>query len=138
MKQSIDIELSTIIDDGDSEEINQVTATGEMISNQGIDMIIYEENLVEEGKVKNTITIQPNKVSVKRHGIVKMNQIFREGEKSENMYQHPHGRIHMETYTHTIAYNPISKENPGKLSIDYQVSLNGQDPRQHKLTLFLK
>lgn len=138
MKQPVDLELSTVIKDGDSEETNRVTAVGEIISKQGIDMVTYDENLVEEGKVRNVVTIQANKVSVKRDGIVKMNQLFREGKKSENVYQHPHGRIHMETYTYAINYDPFSKESPGKLSIDYQVSLNGQEARMHKLTLILK
>lgn len=138
MNRPVNIELYTTITDEDMEETNKVTSSGELISNKGIDMVTYDEHLEEEGIVKNTITIQPNKVSVKRNGIVKMNQLFREGEKSENIYQHPHGRIHMETYTHLIDYDPVTNEKPGRLTMKYHVSLNGQDPRHHQLILRLK
>ena len=51
------------------------------------------------------------------------------------MYEHPHGTFHLKTLTKQLQYEPSSKLNSGKLAIDYTVSLNGQEEREHKLVL---
>lgn len=138
MEQPIEIELKTIIKDGDQKEMTTIIEYGKIHLKDHMHLVRYEEKTENKGTINNMISIQPDKVSIRRSGEVKMNQLFREGELTENVFHHPYGRIHMETYTTSIDYEPIEGDKPGRLTIDYTVKLNGQDLRKHLLTLTLK
>src|SRR5690625_7120319 len=103
-------------------------------------MNVNEEKLENEkqAKVKNIVTIQPDKVLIRRSGAVKMKQLFQVGKRSESVFHHPHGRMHMETFTKSIAYHPLDEQKQGKLTINYTVKLNGQEAREHFLEIILK
>lgn len=137
MEQQVMIELQTTIEEHGTEETITVKEQGRLYTKDHLHMIQYDEELENQVKVKNMITIQRNKVSIRRSGDVKMNQLFREGKRSENIYQHPHGRMHMDTFTKSINYQPFDQTTEGKLSIHYTVKLNGQPARTHWLTLTL-
>lgn len=140
MEHDIYMELQTTIKDGETKEKNTVKEKGKIYTKEHIDMIMYEEQAENENQkvVKNIITIQPEKVTIRRSGAVKMNQMFQEGKRSESVFQHPHGRIHMETFTQSFEYQSFNEEKTGKLAINYTVKLNGQEPRQHFLELIFK
>ncbi|WP_164667545.1 DUF1934 domain-containing protein [Virgibacillus doumboii] len=136
--KKVSVELQTIIDDGSQKEYNTVNETGELYQKNNIDVLTYEENVEEGNAIKNLITIYPDKVSIKRTGMVSMHQKFRVDRPTENVFQHPHGNIHMETFTNTIHYQELTGEHDGLLAIDYTVRLNGQDERKHQLQLSIK
>lgn len=136
-KKQVSIQLKTAIkDDGDIEN-NQMKVPGIWIKRGGLDVLRFKEELDEE-EVTTLITIQKGRVSIKRSGIVSMHQQFRLGERSENVYQHPHGNIHMETYTEQMMYQTLSETLPARLVIDYTVRLNGQQKRKHTLELLFE
>lgn len=137
MEQAVNIELKTTIKDNGTVEKTTVKENGTIHTKGNRHVVFFEEKTEEQKLIKNMIAIQSDKVSIRRSGLVKMNQLFRAGERSENIYEHPHGRIHMDTLTEMINYQPFDGEI-GKLTIDYTVKLNGQNSRQHQLTLTLK
>ncbi|MEC5424430.1 DUF1934 domain-containing protein [Virgibacillus sp. C22-A2] len=134
----IRIELSTTIDDNGQMEYNNMKHSGNFYKKNNLDVLTFEEEAEDKSIVKNLITIQPDKVSIKRSGNVTMNQQFRANHKTENVLQHPHGIIHMETFTDLINYQSVSKTKEGRLTISYTVKLNGQEARRHDMELVYK
>lgn len=133
-KKRVTIQLKTSIQDGQEREENQLEAIGFFFNKKGLDVLQFTEKLDDDAEVSTLITIHSEKISIKRSGAVSMHQQFRLGQKTENVYQHLHGHIHMETYTRQIAYYPPSK-GLARLAIDYTVKLNGQSARNHTLEL---
>lgn len=136
--KSITIEMQTIIDNDGQMEYNTLEQTGTYYEKGNRCILTFEETSDDGAPIKNLITINPEKVSIKRVGPITMHQQFRAKQKTENLFQHPHGKIHMETYTNTIDYQSFTAEQNGFLTIDYSVSLNGQEDRKHKLELTIK
>ncbi len=141
MKQSgkqVMIQLHTRIDDQGDIENNHVKQTGQFFNRNNIDVLIYEEELEEGAIIKSLVTIQKDKVNIKRSGIITMNQQFLVDQITETHYEHPHGNFHMETFTNAITYESIKTDDQGRLMIDYTVKLNGMDERKHLLELTYK
>ncbi|WP_077329390.1 DUF1934 domain-containing protein [Virgibacillus siamensis] len=136
--KSITIEMQTMIDNDGEMEYNTLNESGTYYEKGNRCILTYEETTDDGAAIKNLITINPDRVSIKRVGVVTMHQQFHTGQKTENVFQHPHGNIHMETYTDTIAFQSLTGERNGLLTIDYSVSLNGQEARTHKLEMTLK
>jgi|SRR5690625_2629624 len=141
MKQSgkqIVIQLHTRIDDQGDIENNHVKQTGQFFNRNDMDVLIYEEEIEEKAKIKNLVTIQAEKVNIKRSGIITMNQQFLVDQTTETHYEHPHGTFHMATFTNAITYETMENNDQGRLMIDYTVKLNGMDERKHVLELTYK
>lgn len=134
-KKKIRVMLKTTIDDGESKEYNKISEIGDLFQSEKRDVLTFIEKTEDNEEIKNFITIQESRVTVKRSGYVTMNQTFQENRITENIYRHPHGAIHMETFTRNIDYRMNSNHTKGQLFIDYTVKLNGQDERKHKLEL---
>ena len=130
------IELHSRIDDEGEIEESTTTTTGFLYSKGKMDVIKYTESLDEHDThmVHNLLTIHPEKVSIKRSGAMQMHQQFVCEKTTEGLLQHPHGSIHMETYTQSIHYQPWTHQGTGRLTINYLATLNGQDTRSHQLT----
>lgn len=129
------IQLHTEIDDAGEIEKSNVKASGEYHQKNNLNVITYKEKIEEQGEINNLITIQSEKISIKRFGFVSMHQQFRKGQITENVYQHPHGNIHMETFTKDISFEPPKHGQSGRLRLNYTVKLNGQNERKHTLEL---
>ena len=133
--KKVKIDISTIIIDGEEKEHNAQQQSGELFLKDGKQVLTYEDKLEDGSLVKSLITIQKQKVTISRSGAIKMNQKFMAGQITENVYQHPHGKLHMETYTKTIGQTSSSDPIGGSVDIAYTVKLNGQDERNHTLRL---
>lgn len=133
-KRMVVIHLKTTIDNQGVKEYTTIKQTGEFIHRNGVDVLVYEETH-EEAVIRNFVTIREGKVNIKRSGIIAMNQQFHPGKKTETYYQHPHGRLHMETNTHSIRNKSLAKNKRGQLTIDYTVTLNEVEKRSHLLEL---
>lgn len=133
--RNVMIELSTSILDNGSQEESHMKHSGEFFQKGKLDVLRYVEQGEDGSSTKSLITIQPDKVSIKRTGNVTMNQQFQQGQITENMLKHPYGSMHMETSTQTISYQAPSEHSEGRLIIDYTVKLNGQDERSHEIKL---
>ncbi|HEX6594776.1 MAG TPA: DUF1934 domain-containing protein [Bacillota bacterium] len=138
MSESIWIKLHTTIDDGGEKEYHVTTQSGIIYRRNNMHVLMFEEQLGHDETVKNLITIVPEKehVSIKRSGSVSMNQKFIKHQLTENVFQHPHGSFHMETFTKTMDYQLTASKS--KLNIEYTVKLNGQKERNHSLSLVYK
>ena len=133
--EHVTITLKTVIYDVDSgeQETQEQSFTGEWTKKGSIDVLKYEEVNEEAGTIQNMIMIRPERVSIKRTGVIQMNQQFQLGQKTENIYQHMHGNIHMETFTESISFTEDAM--PRVLDMNYTMKLNEQLERKHQLKL---
>ncbi|ASN04029.1 DUF1934 domain-containing protein [Virgibacillus necropolis] len=135
--RSVSGSLHMDITDGSETEKVTTHFTGDFYRRNNVDVITFQEKN-DQLSIKNLITIQDDKVSIKRTGDIKMYQQFRVNQPTENVYKHSHVTIHMETYTHKLGYQPLNSSGTGRLSIAFTVKLNGQEERNHQLTLLMK
>jgi len=124
------IRLETVILDDNGEERNSSSHAGMLRRAEHADIITYEEEY-EGSIVRNLVTVKSASASIKRSGAVGMHQSFKPDGITENVYQHPHGSLHMETRTERF-FHGIGPDG-GKLEIAYTVRLNGQEERNHQL-----
>lgn len=134
-KRDVMIHLATAIDDHGEMEYTTGKQTGQFFHKEDVDVLIYQEELEEGAIIRNLMTIRPGKINIKRSGLITMNQQFHLNQKTETYYQHPHGRLHMETFTHSITYESMKISGQGQLTINYTVKLNGIEARKHVLEL---
>lgn len=137
-KANVVIEVRTTIDDNGEMEYNTMKHNGLMYRKDALIVLKFEEKTDNDDIVNNFITIQKNKVHIKRTGLVTMHQQFLKEQRTENVFQHTHGIIHMETMTNTIDFEINEDVCAGKLEISYTVKLNSQEARKHQLTLIYK
>lgn len=135
MNKQVMIELHTTIDDNGQMEYNTIRQTGNFYKKKQMDVLTFEEVTDDKTTIRNFITIQPDKVTIKRSGDVAMNQQFRTQSTTENVFRHPYGTMHMETFTESITQQSLEQEQPGHLKMAYTVKLNGEEERSHLLTL---
>lgn len=129
----VHIELDTVIRDDQTMDRIKHAFKGTLAKNERMTVITYREHLEDDQHVDTFMTITDEKINVKRTGAVSMNQAFVEQARTECVYTHPHGNMHMETFTTESSHNVT--ENGGKVVLIYEVKLNGQDSRQHELEL---
>lgn len=136
-RKRVAIHLSTIIDDNGQMEYNTMQHVGALHEAGHADILTYGEEVNGE-EVRNLVTIQEDKVTIKRSGAVMMHQKFLKEKRTENIFKHPHGSVHMETTTYKLHYDKQEHPISGKVFIAYAVKLNGQEERKHELTLTYK
>lgn len=129
----IRIHLHTVIRDEETMDHIKDSFLGTIASNDRMTVITYREKLEGAQYVDTLMTITDEKVNVKRSGTVSMNQSFVEQTSTECLFTHPHGSMHMETYTTELTHEHTN--DGGKVLIVYEVQLNGQETRQHELEL---
>src|SRR5690625_8006683 len=96
------IELHTTIDDNGQMEYNTIRQIGNFYKKKQMDVLTFEAETDDKTTIRNFITIQPDKVTIKRSGDVAMNQQFRTQSTTENVFRHQYGTMHMETVTEYI------------------------------------
>lgn len=140
MKRSIvDIELRTVIDRNGEKEMSIVKQTGEYIKKNEVEILTFTEQRDDIGSIRNYITIQNNRVTIRRSGAISMNQKFEVGKKSESLYRHPYGTLHFQIETKTLKRKKRMKHKLGEIVITYKAVINGIEEQNHHLTLtFMK
>lgn len=133
-KKHVAIRLKTNIREAADIEENEIKATGVFFQKGTMDVLNFKDK-IEDLEIPTLVTIQPEKVAIKRSGAVSMHQQFRLGQATENVYKHPHGNIHMETFTNHLSYSTLASGEPAELKLEYTVKLNGTDERKHTLEL---
>lgn len=133
--KQVRIELHTTIDDNGQMEYNTINQTGKLYKKNDIHVLKFREETEKDMVIDNFITIQPDKVTIKRSGDISMNQQFRTNRLTENVFRHPYGMINMETFTESLTHQSPGQDEPGRLTIAYTVKLNGEEERNHLLTL---
>lgn len=137
-KSPVSIKMTMEIMDLGNKEVTVVEEKGQLLEKEDTTVLKFSETNENNEQTDSFITIQPDKVSVKRSGAVSMLQKFQKKQVTENVYRHQFGTMHMETQTDQILYQPPSNKKNGKLFISYQTSLNGETPRRHRLTILVK
>lgn len=134
-RKQIEVELRTVIDRNGEKEMSIIKHTGEYIQKKDIEIIRFVEKREDIGNVRNYITIQKNKVTIRRSGAISMSHQFEVGKKSESLYRHPYGSLHFTITTKSLSCNPLSKRNKGEVIVIYDALINGIEEQEHHLTL---
>lgn len=135
VQKNVTVELQTIIDDHGQMEYNKQKQRGKFYQKGQLHVLTFDEKTEDQSIIKNLITIHKHKVSIKRSGPISMNQQFVLKQVTENVYKHPLGLIHMETFTDELIYKEHPNQTGGELIMEYRVKMNGQEERKHKLEL---
>lgn len=133
IKKHVAIEIRTVIDAQGEKELTISKQKGNYMKKGLTEVISFTEKTKDFGEVKSLLTIQPNKINLKRSGSITMNQQFMEGKTSECLYRHPYGAFHMEIRTNKILREQYSRER--KIIIMYEMNMNGEPTRHYHLTL---
>jgi len=133
IQKNIAIEIRTVIDDNGEKELTISKQKGKYTRKGQTEVISFIEKVKDFGEVDSLLTIKPNKINLKRSGTITMNQQFVEGKTSECLYRHPYGAFHMEILTHSIERSADNDDK--KIIIKYDLKLNGEETRNHHLTL---
>ncbi len=131
----IDVELRTVIDRNGEKEMSIIKQPAEYMRKESIEIITFTEKREDIGNIRNYITIQDKKVTIKRSGAITMNQHFEVGKRSESLYRHPYGSLHFDIRTKTLHIKRLSKEEAGEIIITYDATINGIEEQAHHLTL---
>lgn len=123
--QRIPVTLSIHTSSDDEPEIEQTETYAAQLYDNGLrKILVYEEPVLDEGNIKCSIILTPSEVKIIRHGVVEMNQAYKEGQAVAGAYRTPYGTFHLETLTHTCLLD--LKKHEGKVTLVYDVKLNGQ------------
>ncbi|NLI68955.1 MAG: DUF1934 domain-containing protein [Bacilli bacterium] len=134
-QKRIEIELRTVIDRNGDKEMTIVKQSGDYMRKNEIEIITFIENREDIGKIRNYITIQKHKVTIRRSGAISMSHHFEVGKKSESLYRHPYGALHFLITTKSLDCTPLSKDGHGDVVIVYDAVINGIEQQEHHLTL---
>ncbi|WP_017471066.1 DUF1934 domain-containing protein [Amphibacillus jilinensis] len=137
-KSFVKITLQTEIVEDNDQQLTCVEANGEWFQSKSQAVIRFIERIEDQPEVNTMITIKSEKITIKRSGAVEMTQQFIRQKKTEHIYRHPYGVIHMETYTEKIDYQPLTPTHKGELVLHYTTKLNQQAERQHKVRLTIE
>ena len=132
---SVKVSLKTIIHDPNEREQIDVVANGRLSKKDDTYVLQFNETTEDGNSVRNMVTISKNKISIKRSGYVRMNQIFREQMMTESTYYHPFGMMRMETTTERMDVHVSEDGKKGNIHISYLLSLNEQEPQKHEMAL---
>ncbi|MBO8156593.1 MAG: DUF1934 domain-containing protein [Bacillaceae bacterium] len=128
---NVHIKLKNVIEDQGKKEEMVITQMGRCFFKGDTTIVLFDEEDEQGNVIQTMVTIQPGRAMIKRNGKIRMNQMFKPGQKTETVYHHPYGTMLMETYTDQLVFT--ESEEQGTLNIEYQLSLNGQEPRNHYL-----
>lgn len=131
----VEVELRTVIDRNGEKEMSIVKQTGEYMRKHSIEIITFMEKREDIGDVRNYITIQDHKVTIKRSGAISMTQQFEVGKRAESLYRHPYGSLHFNIKTNSIELSRLAGDAPGEVIITYDATINGIEEQHHHLTL---
>ncbi|PKR77174.1 hypothetical protein CEY16_10560 [Halalkalibacillus sediminis] len=131
----VSIQIKTEIKDENGEETITRKENGQYVHKEGFHVLKYEEHIEEIGDVSTTLIIQDSKITLKREGAIKMQQIFRIGKHTESVYYHPYGSFRMETETYRMEFHKSIDNKMGKLFIVYDVIMNEEEPRNYTLAV---
>lgn len=131
----IDVELRTVIDRNGDKEMSIIKQPAEYMRKHSIEIITFTEKREDIGSIRNYITIQDERVTIKRSGAISINQQFEVGKRSESLYRHPYGSLHFDIRTKTLHIKRLSEGEPGEIVITYDATINGIEEQAHHLTL---
>lgn len=127
MKIPIMITMYTIIDRSEQnvEEI-KIHTIGNLYKKGDRIFIQFEESDQDYGKVNQVIKVEQSKrITIHRHGTVSMKQEFREGHRTEGVYQTSFVQLFMETLTKTVSVE-INENMEGSIFFTYLLTIQNE------------
>ncbi|MCP8617398.1 DUF1934 domain-containing protein [Salirhabdus salicampi] len=134
-QKQVNVKVTSMISESGHKETIEVEEQGRYYQKGDTHILIFDEKDDEDNVTHNFFTINEEKVVLKRSGQMRMNQMFRLGQTTENPYQHPYGTMLMKTKTKQLQFDTSEDQTKGQLQIDYELSLSEQPVRQHRLTI---
>lgn len=133
-KAIISIVSNASMEDG---EVIEVVSPGKYIKLDDGYKAVYEETEISgmDGTT-TTLTISGKEVLLEREGTTSTKMLFSEKEPSISLYNTPYGM--MEITINTKKLNVEVDDNGGKIKIDYDMGIAGQDSLSTSLSLNVK
>lgn len=110
---------------GEENDTIEIITSGTWYEKNGKQYLIYEEAIGDtEELTHNTVKISPDKVEVKKKGLVESQMTFECGKKTMANYLTPVGLIVLGLTTSAMEVS--AEENSLRLSITYSLEMNGE------------
>lgn len=136
-KQAIKITLQTKITFGGESEAYEFIAFGTRTYKGDTLYIQYTEES-EAGKINTTIKHKEDETLLLRSGATKMRQVFRLNTITEGYYESIYGQLLTETKTMERGYEWDEAGKEGKLTVHYQMQMQGSEPGKYELLISFK
>ncbi len=128
----ISISGARMTDDG-SEQVEMVT-TGDYFGRDGKHFVLYEEILEDgSGSVRNTIRIQPDRMSIIKKGEASTQMVFEKNKKNLSCYVTPFGQMMVGIHTGDVKI--LEEEDLLKVDVDYSLDINYEHISDCNITL---
>ena len=123
----------TQMTDAGPEAVEMIT-TGDYFWKNGKHYVIYDE-IVEgfEGNIHNTVKITPEKMDIRKQGVIGAHMVFEQDKKKQTRYATPMGEMLVEIATSQIQLE--EQEDSLKVSVDYSLGINYQHVSDCNITM---
>jgi uncharacterized beta-barrel protein YwiB (DUF1934 family) len=136
-KQKIKVTLQTNITYGADTETYELITFGTSMY-KGSDLYLQYTEESEGGTTNTTIKHKANETLLLRNGVFKMRQLFRLQETTNGHYENKYGLFGLLTTTNTISHQWNEQEQEGKLTLRYQLHMQGSEPGQYEVMITYK
>ena len=121
----------------EDEDRLEFTTDGYYYYEDGVGCLSYEESDVTglEG-TRTSMIVMPDQVVVDRDGLITSRMIFKEGSKSNFLYETPYGNATMGIDTRKIRHS--MDENGGRVEIDYVLNVEHAVVTRNKFQITVK
>lgn len=133
MDKNAIIKVSSLQLSNDNDKIEVISKGNFKILDEGYE-VSYEESEISgmEGTT-TTIKVTSEKVILERKGSTESMIIFEDKGSHVSLYNTPYGMLELITNTESLEID-INEEG-GKINIDYEIAIAGQDPIKTNLSL---
>ncbi len=136
-KKEVTIKFVTDIKDGSRKETVAFETNGLYYEKNKSKYITFTE-LHDEGNVNVVMKIKESEVRIIRSGLVSMNHVYQQGQRTEGVYKSQLGPMTMETKTDNLAFQWSEVKRKGKLSLTYSLRVQGHDAGRYAITVLIK
>jgi uncharacterized beta-barrel protein YwiB (DUF1934 family) len=134
----IKIKVVTEMGYGAQKETLTQVAEGVYFEKNNATYFLYEELHDENVRVKTTVKVKSDLVTVIRTGAVQMKQHFIKNEETASIYRSVHGPMEMVTKTETIDFRWNEAKAKGKLKLAYLLTMQGEKVGKHRMTFMIE
>lgn len=121
-----------------SEPIELITE-GKFYNKDNAKYLVYEESEIS-GMVgcTTTLKVQDDKIVMKRFGSAISELVFQKGKRHTTNYSTPYGNFKLEILTKKLDYQIRDDEAEGKISLIYDISIQGLKESSNSLDIEIK
>lgn len=135
-RKKVWLSISGAIKDEENKEKLEFLTEGDLYKESNRSCITYEESEVSgmEGTI-TTVCVDAQKVSVIRLGTTNSIMEFERGKRNLTWYSTPYGDVTMGILTKDVFVNYNEAKEPTKVSIDYNIEIEGVTNSQNILNI---